>query len=279
MVRQLIKLGVPVRALVRQRDDRAAALEEIGTKVVVGDLRDRRSLIPAFEGTVTAYFTYPITGGIVDAAANFASAARAGGLKRLVVMSMGPANPDSPSHLGRAQWLAEELLEWSGLSCIHLRIASLFFENLELLHREDILGDGVIRNSFPDLPMNWIAGADAGKLAVAALRFPERFGDKTAVYPTGSEKFTHSEVAGIIGRHLGRSLRYETISAEAWQTRLMELSEHDGRINLDMARHISTVGAAMRKPFPINDMFGAVTQEQAMTLDEALRSGYLAFKR
>jgi hypothetical protein len=26
-------------------------------------------------------------------------------------------------------------------------------------------------------------------------------------------------------------------------------------------------------------MFGAVTQEQAMTLDEALRSGYLAFKR
>jgi len=279
VVRQLIKLGVPVRALVRQRDDRAAALEEIGTKVVVGDLRDRRSLIPAFEGTVTAYFTYPITGGIVDAAANFASAARAGGLKRLVVMSMGPANPDSPSHLGRAQWLAEELLEWSGLSCIHLRIASLFFENLELLHREDILGDGVIRNSFPDLPMNWIAGADAGKLAVAALRFPERFGDKTAVYPTGSEKFTHSEVAGIIGRHLGRSLRYETISAEAWQTRLMELSEHDGRINLDMARHISTVGAAMRKPFPINDMFGAVTREQAMTLDEALRSGYLAFKR
>jgi uncharacterized protein YbjT (DUF2867 family) len=279
VVRQLIKLGIPVRALVRQRDDRAAALEEIGTKVVVGDLRDRRSLIPAFEGTVTAYFTYPITGGIVDAAANFASAARAGGLKRLVVMSMGPANPDSPSHLGRAQWLAEELLEWSGLSCIHLRIASLFFENLELLHRQDILGDGVIRNSFPDLPMNWIAGADAGKLAVAALRFPERFGDKTAVYPTGSEKFTHSEVAGIIGRHLGRSLRYETISAEAWQTRLMELSEHDGRINLDMARHISTVGAAMRKPFPINDMFGAVTREQAMTLDEALRSGYLAFKR
>jgi hypothetical protein len=46
-----------------------------------------------------------------------------------------------------------------------------------------------------------------------------------------------------------------------------------------MARHISAVGAGMRKSFPINDMFGAVTQEQAMTLDEALRSGYLAFKR
>jgi uncharacterized protein YbjT (DUF2867 family) len=279
VARQLLRLGIPVRALVRERDDRAKALEEIGAKVVVGDLRDRRSLIPALEGTVTGYFTYPIAGGIVDAAANFASAARAAGLKRLVVMSMAPAHPDSPSDLGRAQWLAEELLEWSGLSCIHLRIAALFFENLELLHGEDILGDGVIRNSFPDLPMNWIAGEDAGKLAIAALRFPERFGDKTAVYPTGTEKFSHSEVAGIIGRHLGRSLRHETVSVEAWQTRLMELSQQDKRINLDMARHISAVGAGMRKPFPINDMFGAVTQEQAMTLDEALRSGYLAFKR
>jgi uncharacterized protein YbjT (DUF2867 family) len=279
VARQLLRLGIPVRALVRERDDRVKALEEIGAKVVVGDLRDRRSLIPALEGTVTGYFTYPIAGGIVDAAANFASAARAAGLKRLVVMSMAPAHPDSPSDLGRAQWLAEELLEWSGLSCIHLRVAALFFENLELLHGEDILGDGVIRNSFPDLPMNWIAGEDAGKLAIAALRFPERFGDKTAVYPTGTEKFSHSEVAGIIGRHLGRSLRHETVSVEAWQTRLMELGQQDKRINLDMARHISAVGAGMRKPFPINDMFGAVTQEQAMTLDEALGSGYLAFKR
>jgi hypothetical protein len=147
------------------------------------------------------------------------------------------------------------------------------------LHREDILGDGVIRNSFPDLPMNWISGEDAGKLAITALRFPERFDGKTTVYPTGTQTFSHSEVAGIIGRHLGRSLRHETISPGAWQRRLAELSEHDGRINLEMARHISAVGASMRKPSPANDIFGTVTQERAMTLNDALRSGYLAFKR
>jgi len=79
VARQLLKLGMPVRALVRQRDDRARSLEELGAEVVVGDLHDRRSLIPALEGTFTAYFTYPIAGGIVDAAANFASAARAAG--------------------------------------------------------------------------------------------------------------------------------------------------------------------------------------------------------
>jgi hypothetical protein len=58
----------------------------------------------------------------------------------------------------------------------------------------------------------------------------------------------------------------------------MELSEHDGRISLDMARHISAVGATMRKPFPINDLFHTVTHQRPMTLNDALRSGYLSFK-
>ena len=97
-------------------------------------------------------------------------------MKRLVVMSMAPAHPQSPSTLARAQWLAEEVFDAFSLSCIHLRIAAMFFENLDLLHSRDIAGDGVIRNSFPDLPINWIAGVDAGKLAVAALLQPERFG-------------------------------------------------------------------------------------------------------
>jgi nucleoside-diphosphate-sugar epimerase len=194
-------------------------------------------------------------------------------------MSMAPAQPESPSPLGRAQWLAEEVLETSGLSCIQLRIAALFFENLELLHREDILGDGVMRNSFPNVSMNWIAGSDAGKLAVAALLHPERFGTKSAVYPSGGEKYTHREVAEIIGSHMGRVLKHETILAEAWQERLMKLSQYDDRINSDMARHISAVGASMRQPFPLNDLFETVTKERPMTISEALRSGYLAFER
>jgi uncharacterized protein YbjT (DUF2867 family) len=40
VARQLLKLGIPVRSLVRQIDDRARALEELGAEVVVGDLRE-----------------------------------------------------------------------------------------------------------------------------------------------------------------------------------------------------------------------------------------------
>jgi len=277
VARLLRERGLSVRALTRNADARVVPLQAIGVEVITGDLHDRRSLKAALEGVSVAYFTYPIAGGIVEAAANFASAGRAAGLNRVVAMSMGASHPDSPSHLGRAQWLAEEMLEWAGFTCLHLRIAAFFFENLALLHRADIAADGVIRNSYPDVAVSWMSGDDAGKLAVAALLHPERFGQETAVYPSGSRSYSQSEIAQLLGQYLGQPVRHETISREAWRERLVALSAHDVRINSDMAGHISALGAAIRQPRPSNDLFEAVVREKSLSLPEALASGRLAF--
>ncbi len=110
VARLLLDQGHAVRALTRATDSTSQGLHSRGADIVIGDLHDRRTLIPALHEAEVAYFTYPIAAGIVDAAANFASAARDTQLKRVVVMSMAPANPQSPSSLGRAQWLAEEIL-------------------------------------------------------------------------------------------------------------------------------------------------------------------------
>lgn len=269
---ELLAQGVPVRALARKASERVVALEKHGADVAVGDLHDRRSLIEAFQGVETAYFSYPINGGIVDAAANFASAGRASGLKRIVVMSMGPANKDSPSHLGRAQWLAEELFESYGFSCIHLRITAFFMENIALLHRSDIYGDGVIRNSFGDVALPWMAGQDAGSLGVAALLHPERFGDHGAVYPSGGESLSHRDVAALVSRHIGRTVTHETISREAWRDHLLALGAVDERINSDMAAHISILGAGIQKPIPLNDLFEKFTGKRAISFEYALQT-------
>ncbi len=270
VLRQLRSHGYAVRALTRRKDERVQPLESLGAEIAIGDLRDRRSLLAALEEVEVAYFTYPGAPGIVDAAANFASAGRAAGLKRVVVMSMAVAHPAHPSPFARAQWLAEEVFEWAGFSCLFLRISGLFVENLELYHRADIEGDGVIRNSFSDVAVSWITGEDAGKLAVAALLHPERFGDKMAVYPSGGKPFSHAEVADLLGLRLGRTLRHETISQEAWQERLIALSVTDDRLNPLMAAHISNVGAAMRQSPPSNDLFEALTGERPQSLPEVL---------
>ncbi len=274
VARSLLDRGVPVRAMTRKIDSRVEPAKALGAEIVTADLHDRSSLIKALDGVETAYFTYPITSGIISAAANFASAGRVTHLKRVVVMSMAPAHPESPS-----QWIAEEVIESAGFSCLHLRIAAVFFENLELLHRADIEGDGVIRNSFADIAVSWIAAEDAGKIAVAALLYPERFGDKVAVYPGGHTQHSHSEIAGVIGNFVGRTLRHETISKDAWRDRIISLAGHDDRIDADMAGHISSVAASLTKPFPPNDIFETVTGETPLSLAEVLETGRLSFGR
>jgi uncharacterized protein YbjT (DUF2867 family) len=277
VVRLLREQGIVVRALVRQADARMAPLRAAGVELALGDLHDRRSLKEALAGVEAAYFTYPIAAGVVDAAANFAAAGREAGLKRVVVMSMGAAHPEHPSALGRAQWLAEELLGWAGFACTHLRIAALFFENLPLLHGADIAGDGVLRNAFADVAIPWIAGEDAGRLAIAALLHPERFGGKTAVYATGGHSHSHAEIARILGAHLGRSLRHETIAREAWRARIAARAAADARISDDMAAHIAAVAASIRKALPLNDLHATTTGPAPLSLQQMLESGRLAF--
>lgn len=270
VARSLLAQGRAVRVMSRSGN---AHFE--GAQAVQADLHDRRTLQAALEGVEEAYFAYPIAPGITDAAANFASVGRSTGLKRVVVMSMGPSRVDSLSPLGRAQAVAEEILEWAGFQCLHLRVVALFFENLELLHGREIREDGVMRNSFADLPMNWMAGSDAAKLAVAALLHPERFEGKKAVWPTGGNRYSHAQVGELLAQNLGHPVSHKTISAAAWRDRLLELAKVDTRVNAGMASHISAVGASITGHFPANELFQQYTGEQPQSLEEAIRSGSL----
>src|SRR5438309_6695655 len=100
LARRLREAGRSVRALVRRLDERTAPLQALGAVIVVGDLHDRASLVPALEGVGSAYFAYPVNGGIVQAAANFAAAARqVGGRppgRRDVRGSFSPREPEPP---------------------------------------------------------------------------------------------------------------------------------------------------------------------------------------
>ena len=249
LVRRLLDEGKPVRVLVRTLDERSDRLAALGAEVAVGDLADRRTLIPALGDVDLAYFTYPIAAGVIPAAANYASAVReVGGSLRTVVMSMGPAHPQHPSELGRAQWLAEQVLEWAGLDVLILRVSAPFHENLVLLHSRSVQNEGVLRNSFGTGPVPWISGEDAAELALAALLHPDRF-DGSVVYPGGSEIFTHDQIAELLGELLNRPVRYEPVSKEHWQRELVDLAgTSPGEVvNVAMAQHISSVGEVIAR--------------------------------
>jgi hypothetical protein len=97
----LLSKGFRVRALVRQRDDRAEAIATEGAEVVVGDYAKYASLLDALDGVHTAYFCYPVGTGIAEAAGLFATAGKKHGPRRIVDLSLRSTSPDSATPQGR----------------------------------------------------------------------------------------------------------------------------------------------------------------------------------
>lgn len=249
IVTALLEAHRSVRVLARSESERTEALAALGAEIVIGDFNNRRSLIAALDGVRTATFTYPVAGGILPAAANFASAAREAKAPplRVVVMSMAVAHPDSPSHLGQAQWIAEEVLAWAGLDLCILRIAALFFENITALHAASVRHSAEFANSFGNADVPWISGLDAARLMVAVVLRPELFAGQAIHYPPGTELRSHNEIAGMLSAELGKQVRFNGITPQQWATALLALSKEDpaGVVNPDMAQHIPAVGAAL----------------------------------
>jgi uncharacterized protein YbjT (DUF2867 family) len=268
IVSWLLEQGATVRAMVRVRDGRAERLAEAGAEVAVADYDELGSLRAALDGVETAYFCYPVAAGIVPAAANFAQAAREKGVVRIVHMSMGPARPEAPTRLGRHQWLAERVLDWAGLDCVHLR-PGFFYENIELLGGEAYRQRGEIRNSFGEAKAVWIAGRDAAAVAFELLLQPRPELGRTPFVP-GRERISFGEVAEISRCVLGRPLRYTVIDDERW---VEELGANP-RVSEEMARHVVGVARMVRaggSP-PVGDIVRDVTGKDPMDLRAFLAS-------
>ena len=69
----LLDRGLPVRALVRREDERAAALRAAGAEVVVGDLLEPADVHRALRGTRRVYFGMSVSAGYLEATMTMAA--------------------------------------------------------------------------------------------------------------------------------------------------------------------------------------------------------------
>jgi uncharacterized protein YbjT (DUF2867 family) len=248
---RLIEGGRRVRALVRALDERADVLEKMGAEIVVGDFANYESLLAALDGVKSAYFCYPVGAGIAEAAGLFATAGRKQGLETIVDLSLAASRPDSPSPQGRAQWVAEQIFEWAGFAGAHLRIAAFFMENVSLIDGPGIRESARIGNSFGDLSLPFLAGADVGALAASLLLDP-RLASTRAVYAGGVERLTYAQIAATVSSVTGRPVRYEELTPEAWHKELVAGSARlGGEPNVRAADHLVAQSVALRaNPIP-----------------------------
>src|SRR3954447_25755271 len=137
----LLKQGKAVRAMVRNEDQRAQMLRDMGAEVVVGDLLDLDSMHRAIAGCKTMYFGMSVSDAYLAATVNTAAVAKHHGVKAFINMSQMTLSQmsitestASPQH--KQHWLAEQALNWSGLPIVHVR-PTVLLEGFFLLFTAD----------------------------------------------------------------------------------------------------------------------------------------------
>lgn len=218
-VRELLQRGLRVRALVHGEDERAQALRDAGADVVVGDLLDPAAVRAALRGIAGAYFIYPIRPGLLDATALFAQAAIEAGAEAIVNMSQISARPDARSEAARNHWLAERVLDWSGVGVTHIR-PTYFAQWLLYPHViQAIRDEGTIRLPFGDGRHAPIAAEDQARTIAAILADPAAHKGRTYVL-NGPKEMDEHGIAAAVADVLGRPVRYLPIGLDEYRERL-----------------------------------------------------------
>jgi len=222
LVEFLCAAKISVRAMVRRLDDRSQALVNLGAEVVVGDLTDLQDVNRVIEGCRRIYFGMSVSSSYLEATVNVAASAKYYGIELLVNMSqmtvseMGvTATTPSPQH--RLQWLSEQVLNWSGLPCVHVR-PTVFLEN-PLFHQvaaKTIRESGEIKLPFGTGRTSPIASYDVARVMAKILSDPAPSHIGKIYELTGLKSQNINEIAKEYSSALGRPIKYVDMPMEEW---------------------------------------------------------------
>jgi NAD(P)H dehydrogenase (quinone) len=221
VVRQLLARGLAVRAFMRRADERAEELRELGADIAVGDLHNFTDVLAALDGVQRAYFTYPVADGLLAATTIFAAAGKQAGVQSVVNMSQITARADHFSPAARQHWLAERVLDWSGIGVTHLR-PPFFLENLFNVAAPTVGAESKIYLPYGQGRHAPIAAEDIARVAVGILTDPDPHRGQTYV-PTGPVPLTMAQQASVFTDVLGRTTDYVEISIDAWRASLSHI--------------------------------------------------------
>jgi len=241
----LISQGFEIRALVHKVDERSEKLRARGAEVIVGDLTRAGDVARAVAGCHRLYFGMSVSAPYLEATVTAAAVARERGdlevfvnISQMSVSQMSlTAMTDSPQQ--RQHWLAEQVLNWSGLPVVQVR-PTVFLQNFFFLAwaAESIAQDATIRLPFGAGRTSPVDGRDVAEVVVAILASPTTHIGK--VYElTGPQSQDLQALAAEYSDALRRTITYVDVPLEQWrdqELRRRNLPDHVFEHLLTMAR-------------------------------------------
>lgn len=207
VVTELVAAGVPVRALTRS-PQRRAALERPGVEALTVDGPD--ALAAALRGARAAYLATPTAPDMAGAEGSFARAAAAAGVPVVKLSTLG-VDPGSPLRFARAHAAAEAAVREAGGPWTFLR-PNGFMQN-DLAWAAQLPG-GTVAVPVADAAWTIIDVRDVAAVAAAALRDPERYAGR-ALHLTGPEARTPRSRVPALAELLGRELAVADVPVPA----------------------------------------------------------------
>ena len=276
VVELLVHDGEHVRAMVRRDDERADQLRALGAEVVVGDLTRAGDIAVAMQGASRMFFNMSVSADYLLATAEVCAVAlERGQLDAIVNMSQMTVSQmtltsTGESHHQRLHWLAEHVLNWSGLPVIHVR-PTAFLDNplFTILAAPSIQARGVLPLPFGTGHTSPIAAADVARVVAALLRDPaDRIGNEYEL--TGPEVLDIEGLAEQYARGLGRPVAGEDVPFVEWQREVLVpigLPEH-------VQQHIATMARLHREDRynRATDDVERITGQPAQTVEQYVAS-------
>ena len=218
VISALVALGQPVRALVH-REGNVPVVESLGAKqVVVGDMRSKTVVADAFREVDLVYHICPnVNPDEVSMGKIAIDAASAAQVDLFVFHSVLHPQIEAMSHHWSKLRVEEALFE-SKLPFAILQPAP-YMQNI-LGEWKAITERGVYAVPYSvEAPMSLVDLEDVARAAATVLCEPDYSGGIYEI--AGPAVLSPREMASIIGGRLGRDVRAEQISTEAWKQRAM----------------------------------------------------------
>jgi uncharacterized protein YbjT (DUF2867 family) len=262
--------------MVRRDDDRADQLRAMGADVIVGDLTSAGDIVAAMDGASRMFFNMSVSPDYLSATAEVCAVALDRGhldvvvnMSQMTVSQMTLTSTDQ-SKQHRLHWLAEHVLNWSGLPVIHVR-PTVFLDNplFTLLASQTVRERGVLVLPFGTGRTSPIAADDVARVVAALLRDPaDRIGQ---IYElTGPELLDVNGLAEQYTRALKRSISAEDLPLDKWERDVLapvDLPDH-------VSQHIATMARLHREGRydRATDDVEQITGQPAQTVEQYVAS-------
>lgn len=228
IIEQLLERGHRVRAMVHRDDARADALRTLGAEVVAGDLTDPRDVVEAISGADRMFFSMAVSPDYLQATVVVADAAlQYGHLEVVVNMSQMTVSQMTLTSVGesrqhRLHYLAEHVLNWSGLPVVHIR-PTTFLDNpiFTRLAARSLREQNMLVLPFGAGRTSPIAASDVARTVTAVLLDPgHRIGEVYELTGPASMDIDGLATEYTLGLH--RPIRGTDIAHEAWVEEVLE---------------------------------------------------------